>query len=129
MKLHVLAGRDVADRVRVLFGHSRELVHLIRVQAAEGDLDALHAGRIPGGLRPLGRLGGKRQAAVADAVVALAVVVALPIGAAAQPGLPEQLVLDLALLLELDLAFVDVDFAREIDRHPLREALSPASQF
>ena len=128
VQLHVLAGGDVADGVGVLLGDVGEDIHLSRVQAPEGYLDALHARRIPHGLHALGRRGGKRQAAVGDAVVALAVVITLAVGAAAQPRLGEQLVLDLALLLELDLAFEDVDFAREIERHPVCEAFFPASQ-
>jgi hypothetical protein len=63
---------------------------------------------------------------VVDAVVTLAVVITLAVGAAAQPGLGEQLVLDLALLLELDLAFEDEDFAREIDR-PARRSFQLAN--
>src|SRR6185312_1595727 len=38
------------------------------------------------------------------------------------------LVLDLAVLLEIDLSFVDVDLASEIDRHLAREPFFPGSQ-
>src|SRR5690348_443402 len=63
-----------------------------------------------------------------DAVVTLTVVVSLAVSAPAQPRLREQLVLDLAVLLELDLALENVDFAREIDRHPTGKTFFPASQ-
>ena len=48
--------------------------------------------------------------------------------AAAQPGFPEQFVLDLGVLLQLDLAFINIDFAGQVDRHPILEALFPGSQ-
>jgi hypothetical protein len=66
---------------------------------------------------------------MAEAVVPLAIIITLAVSTAAQPGLAEQLVLDLAVLLEIDLAFVDVDFAGQMGRHPVFEAFFPASQF
>ena len=46
-----------------------------------------------------------------DTVVALTVIVALPIDPTSQPGLREQLILDLSLAFQLDLGLEDVDFA------------------
>ncbi len=65
---------------------------------------------------------------MSDAVVTLAVVITLSVGPAAQPRLCEQPVLDLALLLELDLAFEYVDLARQIDRRAISEAFFPGRQ-
>jgi len=73
-------------------------------------------------------LAGERQGAVADAIVPLAVVIALAVGTTAQPRLGKQLVLDPALLLELELALEDVDFASEIARHAPCKVFFPASQ-
>src|SRR5262249_35603536 len=82
VQLHVLARGDVANSVGVFLSHVGEGVHLIRVQAAEGDLDALHARRIPDSFNALRGLGGKRQLALGDAIVSLPVVITLAIGTA-----------------------------------------------
>ncbi len=129
VQLDVLAGRDVADSVGVLFSHVRQNIHLLRAEAAEWNLDALHPRGVPDGVRAFGRGGWERQAPVCDTVVALTVVVALTIGAPAQPGFAEQLVLDLALFLELDLALKYVDLARQIGGHDACETFFPASQW
>ncbi len=54
VELEVLPGGDVADAVGVLLGEVGEDLHLLGVQAAEGNLDALHAGRVPERLRAFG---------------------------------------------------------------------------
>src|SRR5207253_2722794 len=81
-----LTGGDVADAVGVFLGQLRQGDHLLRVDAAEGDLDPLHAGGVPHRVGALGeRLVG--QLLRLDAVVAMAVVVALAVGAAAEARL------------------------------------------
>ncbi|MDZ7735624.1 MAG: hypothetical protein U5P41_05620 [Gammaproteobacteria bacterium] len=57
------------------------------------------------------------QLAGLDAVVALAIVVALAVGAAAQTRLGEQLVVDLALLFQVDLGLEGIDFLGQIRGH------------
>jgi hypothetical protein len=82
VELEVLARRDVRDRVGVFFRKLGQNLKLFRVQSAERDLDALHAGRIPqhttGALR-VGR--GKANPASLDTVMALPVVITLAVGA------------------------------------------------
>ena len=59
------------------------------------------------------------------AVVALAVVIALAVGAAAKARFGEQALVDLALLAQRDFGFEDVDLARQIFRHLSGELLFP----
>ena len=56
MELDVLARGDVADAVGVLLRQVRQHLDLLRVEPAPRNLDALHAGRVPGRVRPLGQL-------------------------------------------------------------------------
>ena len=125
VQLHVLARGDVADGVRVLLGHIGETSIWSAFRPPNGILMRCMPGASHTVSTPLVAGVGK-QAALAQAIVPLAVVITLAIGAAAQPGLGEQLVLDLALLLELDLAFEHVDLTRELGRHPIGEPLFPA---
>ena len=101
------------DAVGVLFREVGDDAHLRRVHRAERDLDAEHARRVEIGVRALGQL-AVRQLLRFDAVVALAIVVALPVGAAAEARLGEDLLIDLALLAQLDLGLELVDLAGPI---------------
>ena len=47
MELHVLPGGDMGDPVRIFLGQLRQSFKLPGVQPAAGDLDALHARRVP----------------------------------------------------------------------------------
>jgi hypothetical protein len=81
---------------------------------------------VPQRLRPLGELARREiDGALLDAVVAPAVVVALAVGAAAQARLREHLLVELALLAQLDLRLEDLDLAREVGGHAAAEALLP----
>src|SRR6185436_4171621 len=94
------------------------------------DLDPLHAGRVPHRAGTLGDLlRREHQRLRLLAVVALPVVVALAIGAAPQPRLREQLLLDLAALPQLDLRLEDVDLAAPGFRDPGAEGLLPGPAF
>ena len=64
---------------------------------------------------------------MAGAVVAKPVVVALPVDASAKPGLGEDLVVELALLLELDLALEQIHLARELRWDPITKLFFPRS--
>ena len=125
MKLHVLAGGDVRDAVRVFLAKIGQHLQLRGVQAAERNLDALHAGRVPQGVGSLGVGGGIVQRAGGLAVGPLTVVIALPVGAAPQPGFGEDAVLDFALFLERDLVFEHVELGGEMLRNTIAQLRFP----
>ena len=56
VELEILPRRDVRDAVRILLGQLGHDFELCGIEAAERDLDALHAGRIPHRRDALGRL-------------------------------------------------------------------------
>src|SRR5262249_39764469 len=99
VKLKILARSDVRDVVRVLFGKLRQSLELSGVQSAEGNLDALHSRRVPECVGTLGSIGRIFQLLLGAAVMALAVIVTLAVGAAAETGLGEDAIFDLSLLL------------------------------
>ena len=135
VELDVLARRDVADLVAVLLGKVGQRVHLIRIEAAERNLDARHARRVPDRLRALGHAVCRvRQRARAGAVVAAAVVVPLAVDAAPETRLGKDLLVDLALAAQGDLALERLDLGGEIRRHAVGQLLfpghvTPASSF
>ena len=59
VELDVLARGDVQDAVGVFLGQLGQHVELLGRDAAEGDLDALHARRVPERLGALGELAGR----------------------------------------------------------------------
>jgi len=126
VQLEILAGRDVRDAIRIFLRDVGQRLELLRIQAAERDLDALHAGRVPHGIGALGqRSRGVGQLLGFAAVPALAVVVALAVDAAPQAGLREHLLFDLALLAQLDLRLVNIYLARQIRGHRSVQRLPP----
>ena len=125
MKLNVLARGDVRDAVRVFLAKVGQHLQLGRVQAAERNLDALHARRVPQGIGPLRLAGGIMQRARRLSVGPLTVVIPLSIRAAPQPGLRENPVVDLALFLERDLMFEDVDLSAELIRNAVPQLRFP----
>ena len=115
VQLDVLPGRDVADAVAVLLGDIGERVHLRRIQPAEGDLDPLHARRVPQRVGPLRQVVRRIcERPLGQAVVPLAVVVALAVDTSPQPRFGKHLVVQPPLLLQGDLALVQLDFGRHI---------------
>ncbi len=126
VELDVLAGGDVEDRVRVLLGQLGHHLELLGRRAAVGELDAHHPGRVPERLGPLCKVSrGELQRLRRDAVVAVAVVVALSVDPAPQTGLGEDPVLDLALSPQLHLALEDVDLLGQVRRHVGRQPVPP----
>lgn len=126
VQLHVLAGGDVEDGVRVLLGHLGQHLELLGGDPAVRDLDPQHARGVPDGLGALGEVaGGVLQAARGHAVVPAPVVVALAVGPAPQAGLGEHALLHLALPPKLDLRLELVDLDRQIRRHTVDEGLPP----
>ncbi len=114
VKLKILARRHMGDAVGVLFGKIGQGLELLRRHAAEGNLDAHHARRIPERIRSFDHIGGEFELLHALAVMALAVVVALAVDAAAQSGFGENFLIDLALLAQLHLLLEDIDLAAEL---------------
>ena len=113
VKLNVLAGGDVADAVGIFLAEIGQHFELLGVETTEGNLDALHAGGVPESVGAFGGDVGVVEGAGGCAVGALAVVVALAVGAAAQAGFGEDAVFDFALLAQGDLVFEDVEFGGE----------------
>src|SRR5206468_2166639 len=84
MELKVLASRNVEDSVGILFSEVCKRVQLVRRDAAERDLDALHSRSVPQRIRTFGHVACKVELLRANPVVAMAVVIALAIAAAAK---------------------------------------------
>ena len=124
VELNVLPRGDVADVVGILFRQCREHHHLLRIEPAEGDLDPLHPRRVEKCLGALGQA-GVGEALGGDAVVTLAVVVALAVGAAAQACLGEDFLVDLPGLAQDDLRLELVDLLRPERRHIAGELFLP----
>src|SRR4051812_24268547 len=61
MKLEILAGGDVGDAVGIFFGKLRHSFELRRVEAAGGNLYALHTGRIPQGVWAFGQIARRKS--------------------------------------------------------------------
>ena len=83
VELEILARRDVSDGIRVLFGEFGQHFQLMRVQSAERNFDALHAGRVPQRSWSLRVRRGVFELAGLLAVVSLAIVVPLAVCASA----------------------------------------------
>src|SRR6185437_9407642 len=113
VELNVLAGGDVGDAVRVLFAEVGQGFELGGVEAAVGNLDALHARGVPHGAGAFRGNVGVREGAGGFAVGALTVVIALAVGAAAESGFGEDAVFNFAVFAEGDFVFVDVELGGE----------------
>jgi hypothetical protein len=125
-QLEVLARGDVGDAVGVFLGQLGHDLELARVEAAKRHFDALHPRRVPGGGGPFGQVARRiLNLARLDAVVALAVVIALAVHAAPQPRLRKQLLVELALFAQLDLGIEDVDLLRQVGGHHVQQFFSP----
>jgi hypothetical protein len=128
VKLNVLARGDVKDRIGVLFGELAQHLELLDGELPERNLDAHHARRVPHRVRPLCEItAGERQRLLTGAIVAKAVVVALPVHTPAKPGLGEDLVVDLALLFERDLTLEEIHLATKLVRDPITKLFFPRS--
>ena len=126
MKLDILPGGNVRDAVGVFLGEFRHGLQLIGVHSATGNFDALHAGRVPHSAGALSQVaGGIGNFLKFLAVVALAVVIALAVGAPAKACFGEQAFLDLALLAQRDFGFENVNFARQMLRHLASKFFGP----
>src|SRR6185503_18471190 len=114
------------NAVRVFFGAVGEDLELFRRELAERKLDALHPRRVELGVRPLRETAArKRNLLRAHAVVSLAVVVALAIGAATKPKLREDLFFELAGLAKLHLILEQIDLVRHGGRNLVGEYVTP----
>src|ERR1017187_4172286 len=86
VKLDILASSDVGDVVRIFFAKVGQHLELWSVEAAEWNLDALHAGGVPKRAGTFGVGGGVIQGAGGLAVGPLTVVITLAICATAEAG-------------------------------------------
>ncbi len=110
VKLNILPGGDVADRVGIFLGQIAQHAHLLGIHPAKWQLDAKHARRVPVRFRPFGQRGiGERL--LGDAIMAMAVIVALAIGSATKALLGKDAVFDLTLLAQVHLGFKIIDIA------------------
>ena len=126
MQLDILAGGYMQNAVRVFVSDLREHVKLLRRQAAVGHFDALHTRRVPERIRPFETIAIlERQFAALEAVMALAVVVALPVDAPPQTGFGEDLFVQFPLAHQLHLAFENVDLVGQISRHLFQQDFLP----
>ena len=126
VELKILAGSYVRDVVGVFLRQVGHRLELLRVEPPAGNLDALHAGRIPHRVRTLREVaGGIVHFLKCCAVISLAVVVALAVSAAAKPRFGEEPLVNFALLSQRDFSLVDIHLAGEVFRHLSRECLLP----
>ena len=126
MELEVLPRRDVADGIRIFLRQVGQGLHLFGVEPAKGDLDALHAGRVPHRMRSLGVVPARvAQLPGIHAIVSLAVIVALPVNPAPQSRFGENLVVNLVLALQRQLRLENVDFLLQGHRQATRQAFLP----
>src|SRR5581483_1750989 len=125
VELDILARGDVGDSIGVFLGQFGECFELGAVQATVRNLDALHTGRIPHRARTLGIVAGILELLSLFAIVALAVVIALAIGAAAEARLSEYLVVDFAVFLESDFAIEFIHFGGKRLRQAALKTLLP----
>src|SRR5437899_12448661 len=110
VQLNVLPRGDMRDSVGVFLSEFGERLQLRSIQTTGWNLDALHSRRVPHSVGALGEVGG-REIQLLDflPVAAMTVVIALPVGTAAQASLGEQLLIELSLLAQRDLGLKMVD--------------------
>ena len=125
MELNILTRCDMQDVLGVFFGQLGEDVALVGRDAAERDLDPLHAGCVPDGADTFRQAILVSEFLCVDAIEALAIVVTLAIDAPSQTRFSEELVGDLVLPFKLHLRFVDVDLFSEVGRDAAAQLFFP----
>ena len=128
VKLEVLACGDMKYAVGVFLGQFRQSVELIRRNAAEWNFDALHAGRVPKGFRPLGDV-AQRKLLCADAVMPMPIIVTLAVTPSAQTRFRKDLLVELPLPAQNHLRFKDIDFLGKRRIHAAGEFFLPGGHF
>src|SRR5690606_10781669 len=129
VQLDVLSGRDMQDRVGALLSKVTEHLQLTDRHATAGGLDALHARRIPQRVRPLRLIWMIADRLGLKAVVALAVALALPVGAPSESRLSKDFVVQSAFSLEEELLFIGVDFGGPVGTDLGLEGEPPGLRF
>ena len=110
----------------MFFGDVCQNFELPGIEAAERNLDALHAGRIPHRVRAFSQTGLRiLQVLRLKTVKALAVVVALAVRAASQARFRKKLFVDLAEFAQFHLRVVNVDFTTPVGRDLVGEFFLP----
>ena len=125
VQLDVLAGGHMQDAVRVFISQLRQHIQLLRVQTAIGHFNAHHSRRVPIGVWSLHPLRGEGDGLALEAVVALAVVVALTVDTPAQTALGKDPLVQFALASQEHLPFKNVDLVGHIIGHVVLEAIFP----
>ena len=126
VQLKVLPGGDVGDAVGVFLRQLGQTSSCAAFRPPPGILMRCIPGASHIVVRAFGQVaGGKIQSLDFLAVAALTVVIALPVGAAAQAGLGEKAFVELALLAQHDFGLEGVDFAGERFRDAAREFFFP----
>ena len=116
----------MGDAVGVFFRQLGHHLELLGVEPASGNLDTLHARRIPHGHGTLGQVPGW----IGDllhllTIVPLAVVIALAVGAPAKAGFGKKALIQLALFSQRDLRFKHVNFTPQGFRYLSPELFFP----
>ena len=111
VKLEVLPGRDVEDAVGVFLTEIRQHLHLVRGHTSKWNLDALHSRCVPKSLGTLRCVSTWiRQMLYLNAIVAFAIVVALPVDAPPEASLGKDLLVQPTLSSQIHLHFENIDF-------------------
>ncbi len=118
VQLEVLPGSDMANAIRILLRQVGQDLQASCIHAAERYLDSLHAGRVPHGHWPFGKIiARKTQRALCLTIVALAIVVSLAIDSASQARFCKDLVVYFPLFLKCDLGLEDIYLFGQRGRH------------
>ena len=125
VQLEILTRRDVQYFVRILLGNLAEYLQLVSRQSPERNLDPLHAGRIPQGIRTFHRLSRIGDRPRFPTVVALPVVVPLTVDTLSQACLSKDLFFELPVEHETHLPFKDVDVVGQVWRYCILQPLFP----
>src|SRR5207248_7547234 len=111
VELNILTRRHVGNSVGILFGQVRQALKLPGVETSAGNLDALHAWRVPQRVRPLGQPPGRILERLDSlAVVPLAIVIALPVNSPSQASFGKKSLIELALLSQVNFHFEVINF-------------------
>ena len=118
MQLEILPGGDVQNAIGVFFGNLRQDLELFGRDSSKGDLDALHPGRIPRRVGPLGQTGMRiGQALRLQTVEPLGIIIALAVRATAKPGLCKKFLIDFTEFAQFHLRLENINFLAELGRN------------
>src|SRR5262249_24815250 len=117
MQLEILTCSDVQNPVRVFLGEIRQSIQLDWSDAAEGNFDALHSGRIPERIRTFGHVAQERELLGSDTVMPVPIVIALAVTASTKSSFRKNLFVEFSGPPQRHLAFEGVDFHGDLRVH------------